>query len=159
MGAKIELHVNGSAQTLEETEGRTLLYHLREDLGLTGTKYGCGEGQCGACTVLVDGKPVRSCITPTRDLVGKTIQTIEGLGAPGRLHPVQRAFLEEGAMQCGYCVPGMIMNAAGLLGKNASPSRAEIIEAMNGNICRCCSYPTMLTAIENAARMAKEETK
>jgi aerobic-type carbon monoxide dehydrogenase small subunit (CoxS/CutS family) len=130
---------------------RPLLEVLREDLGLTGTKYGCGEGQCRACTVLLDGKPVSSCVTPVRLAAGKKIVTIEGLAANGQLHRVQRAFVEEGAMQCGYCVPGMILTAVTLLERNPRPSEAQIIEGLNGNLCRCCGYPRIVAAVRRAA--------
>jgi isoquinoline 1-oxidoreductase alpha subunit len=131
--------------------GSSLLGVLREELDLTGAKYGCGEGQCGACTVLVDGKPVRSCVTPVGGVAGKRITTIEGLERDGRLHPLQEAFLEEGAMQCGYCIPGMIMSGVGLLDSNPNPSPQEIVRAMEGNICRCGTYPRIVAAIRRAA--------
>lgn len=156
MAIKIDLVVNGKSQSLETDPRRTLLQLLREDLHLTGSKYGCGEGQCGACTVLLDGKAVRSCITPVSLIQKKDVRTIEGLASGGRLHPVQQAFAEEGAMQCGYCIPGMIMNAAALLKEKPKPSRAEIIQAMNGNVCRCCTYPAILAAIERAAKLSAE---
>lgn len=156
MTLKIELTVNGQKRSLETEAKRHLLDVLREDLALTGAKYGCGESQCGACTVLLDGKAIRSCVTPIEQAQGHEIRTIEGLADGNRLHPVQQAFIDAGAMQCGYCVPGMIMNAVGLLAHNPAPSRAEIIEGMNGNICRCCNYPSILAAVEKAASMMKE---
>ncbi|MBI3679480.1 MAG: (2Fe-2S)-binding protein [Acidobacteria bacterium] len=142
--------VNGKSRAIETEAERSLLEALREDLGLTGAKYGCGEGQCRACTVLVDGKPVTSCVTPVRAAAGKKITTIEGLAANGKLHLVQQAFIEEGAMQCGYCVPGMILTAVALLESNPHPSEAQIIDAMNGNLCRCCGYPRILAAVRRA---------
>ncbi|HEY0866379.1 MAG TPA: (2Fe-2S)-binding protein [Fimbriimonas sp.] len=148
----LSLTVNGLAREVRAAGDTSLLEVLRNDLGLTGTKYGCGEGACGACVVLVDGAAKRACVTPASEVVGKTITTIEGLAQGDRLHPLQEAFLDEGAMQCGYCVPGMIMSAAGLLGKNPNPSEPQILEAMEGNVCRCCGYPRMLKAIHRAAR-------
>jgi aerobic-type carbon monoxide dehydrogenase small subunit (CoxS/CutS family) len=127
---------------------------LRNDLHLTGSKYGCGEGQCGACTVLLDGQPVRSCITQVVRAAGKQITTIEGLERDGNLHPLQSAFIKADAMQCAYCTSGMIMAAAGLLQKNAKPTRDEIIEGMNGNICRCGTYQRIVDAIQIASGQA-----
>jgi aerobic-type carbon monoxide dehydrogenase small subunit (CoxS/CutS family) len=147
----VDLDVNGTRRRVEADADSSLLGVLRDELELTGVKYGCGEGQCGACTVLVDGRPVRSCITPVGDVAGKRITTVEGLEKDGRLHPVQEAFLEEGAMQCGYCIPGMIMSGVGLLEKNVDPSPQEILRAMEGNICRCGTYPRILAAIRRAA--------
>jgi aerobic-type carbon monoxide dehydrogenase small subunit (CoxS/CutS family) len=143
----MELTVNGVHRTVKGDPGRPLLYVLRDELDLTGTKYGCGEGQCGACTVLLDGVPFRSCQTPLRIAQGKQITTIEGLAVNGRLHPLQEAFIQADAMQCGYCTPGMILSASALLRKNPNPSDAEILRAMEGNICRCGTYPRILTAI------------
>lgn len=151
MDAKVTLRVNGEARTVEVFPDTSLLEVLRDDLGLTGAKYGCGEGMCGACTVLVGGKPTRSCVTPAAE-VKEGVVTIEGLAEGDRLHPLQQAFLEEGAMQCGYCVTGMIMNAAGLLATNAKPTTAQIKEHMEGNVCRCCTYERIVAAIERAAR-------
>jgi aerobic-type carbon monoxide dehydrogenase small subunit (CoxS/CutS family) len=131
---------------------------LRESLDLTGTKYGCGEGQCRACTVLLDGTPVRSCLTEISEVEGRKVETIEGLARDGDLHPVQQAFLNEGAMQCGYCVPGMILAAVGLLKRNPTPTQAQIIEALNGNLCRCCGYVNIVKAVERAAQSSKEAT-
>jgi nicotinate dehydrogenase subunit A len=147
-----ELRVNEVRRPVDADPERSLLSVLREDLGLTGSKYGCGEGQCGACTVLVDGQPMRSCILPVSAAAGKRITTIEGLEKNGRLHPVQEAFLEAEAMQCGYCTPGMIMSAVGLLKRKANPSPEEIVRAMEGNVCRCGAYPRIITAIHAAAR-------
>jgi aerobic-type carbon monoxide dehydrogenase small subunit (CoxS/CutS family) len=152
--ATFRLTVNGKDHRVESDPDRPLLDVLREDLGLTGTKYGCGEGQCRTCTVLMGGKPAMSCITPVRAAEGKTIVTIEGLAQGGGLHRVQQAFLDEGAMQCGYCVPGMIVQAVALLESNPHPSEADIIAWMDGNVCRCCGYPRILAAIERAAGAA-----
>jgi aerobic-type carbon monoxide dehydrogenase small subunit (CoxS/CutS family) len=148
---RISMQVNGVAKQLETEGDRPLLEVLREDLGLTGTKYGCGEGQCRACTVLLDGKTVTSCRTPVSAAAGKKITTIEGLAVNGKLHRVQEAFAAEGAMQCGYCVPGMILTAAAFLEKTPHPTEAQIVEAMNGNLCRCAGYPRLVAAIQHAA--------
>ncbi len=148
----IELQINGTRQRVDTATDRTLLSVLRDDLDLTGTKYGCGEGQCGACTVLIDGQATRSCLTQVDNVAGKQITTIEGLARNGKLHPLQEAFLAVDAMQCGYCIPGMLMNGAGLLKKNAHPTEAEITHAMEGNICRCGSHPRILEAIRRAAQ-------
>jgi len=134
------------------TDGeRELLWVLRTDLGLTGTKYGCGQNECGACTVLVDGEAVRSCQFPLKGVAGKKIITIEGLARRGKPHPLQKAFVQHGAVQCGFCSPGMIMNAYGLLLQNEKPTRAQIIEGMDGNLCRCGSYSRIVAAIQAAA--------
>ena len=151
----IEFILNGKPRRLEADGGRNLLEVLREDLQLTGTKYGCGEGQCRACTVLMDGKPVTSCLTPVETVAGRTVETIEGLGTAEKLHPVQKAFLEKEAMQCGYCVPGMIMTTVALLRDNPHPDPQQIVEALNGNICRCCGYPNILEAVKLAAQSAQ----
>jgi len=150
------LTVNGKKLPVDVDSTASLLGVLRNDLNLTGSKYGCGEGQCGACTVLVDGQPTRSCITQAGRVAGKQITTIEGLEKDGRLHPLQEAFLKADAMQCAYCTSGMIMSSAGLLQKNPRPSRDEIISAMNGNICRCGTYQRIVNAIEIAAGPVKE---
>jgi len=146
----IELRVNGTRRRVDLEIERSLLSVLRDDLDLTGAKYGCGEGQCGACTVLIDGQPVRSCVTKVSAIAGKQVTTIEGLEQSGRLHPLQEAFLEAGAMQCGYCIPGMIMSGVGLLKKNPHPSEPDIARAMEGNICRCGTYPRVVAAIRQA---------
>jgi nicotinate dehydrogenase subunit A len=146
----IELRVNGTRRRVDLESERSLLSVLRDDLDLTGAKYGCGEGQCGACTVLIDGQPARSCITKVSAISGKQVTTIEGLEQSGRLHPLQAAFLEAGAMQCGYCIPGMIMSGVGLLKKNPHPSEPDIARAMEGNICRCGTYPRIVAAIRQA---------
>jgi nicotinate dehydrogenase subunit A len=148
---RIELTVNRRAVALELDPARSLLGVLRGELGLTGTKYGCGEGECGACTVLVAGEAVHSCLTPVSDVAGKAVTTIEGLERDGRLHPVQQAFLDEEAMQCGYCTPGMIMAAVGLLASNPAPSPREIARALEGNVCRCGAHPRVVAAVRRAA--------
>jgi len=147
-----ELDINGTGRRIDADAGRTLLSVLRDDLDLTGTKYGCGEGQCAACTVLIDGQPAKSCITKVGAAAGKRIVTIEGLASEGKLHPVQEAFLEADALQCGWCTPGMILGAVGLLGRTPDPTDAEIVSGMNGHICRCGAYPRVLAAIRYAAR-------
>jgi aerobic-type carbon monoxide dehydrogenase small subunit (CoxS/CutS family) len=154
-----ELHVNGAPRPVEADAARTLLSVLRDDLGLTGAKYGCGEAHCGACTVLMDGKPVRSCSTRAEAAAGKKVSTIEALCVNGKLHALQEAFLAVGAMQCGYCTPGMIMSALALLTKNPEPTRDEIIQGMNGNICRCGTYNRIIAAIEMAAKAMKGGAK
>jgi aerobic-type carbon monoxide dehydrogenase small subunit (CoxS/CutS family) len=151
MDITVTLTVNGTARTVITDPRRTLLDVLREDLHLTGTKYGCGEGQCGACTVLMDGKRIRSCITPVPNADKKSITTVEGLAKGDVLHPVQEAFLEEGAMQCGYCTSGMILSAVALLQEKPNPTDEEIFERMNGNICRCNGYIKITNAVRRAA--------
>ena len=148
--------VNGVPRELSLEPHRSLLQVLREELHLTGAKYACGEGACGACTVLVDGDPVRSCVTPVGETVDRSVTTIEGLAPEGSLHPVQRAFLDTAAMQCGYCTPGMIMNAVALLGRVPAPGDDEIVQAMQGNICRCCAYPRIVRAVRRAADVVGE---
>lgn len=150
-----ELHINGSKSRIDAESDRSLLSVLRDDLDLTGSKYGCGEGQCGACTVLIDGQATRSCITTVGAAAGKKIVTIEGLEQDGRLHPIQESFLEADALQCGYCTPGMIMSGVALLAKNTNPSEQEIVQFMQGNVCRCGTYPRIVTAIRKAARAMK----
>lgn len=152
MPKAMRLNVNGQEREIQTDEDRPLLDVLREDLHLTGTKYGCGEGECGACTVLVEGKATRACITTIAEVAGQKVLTIEGLAGDSPLHAIQQAFIEEHAMQCGYCVPGQIMRAAGLLNEKPKPSRQEIIEAMTGNLCRCCNYPNILAAVESACQ-------
>ena len=149
--ATIGLAINGKAYSVDAEPQTSLLTVLREHLDLTGSKYGCGEGQCGACTVLVDGKAQRSCITRVGSVAHKQITTIEGLAAAGRLHPLQEAFLEVGAMQCAYCTSGMIMSAVALLNKNPNPRVSEIVDFMDGNVCRCGTYARIVTAIQKAA--------
>ena len=150
-----ELHVNGSRRDIHTDGERSLLSVLRDDLGLTGAHYGCGEGQCGACTVLIDGKMTRSCITRAADAAGHAITTIESLEKNGRLHPLQQAFLDADAMQCSYCTSGMIMSALALLHENPDPSDAEIVDFMEGNVCRCGVYPRIVRAIKSAAMTMK----
>lgn len=150
-----ELHVNGTRRRIDADADRSLLSILRDDLDLTGSKYGCGEGQCGACTVLLDGQAVRSCVTKLSAAAGKKITTIEGIEKNGRLHPLQEAFLEADALQCGYCTPGMIMSSVALLTKNPTPSEQDIVRAMEGNVCRCGTYPRIVTAIRKAAKTMK----
>jgi aerobic-type carbon monoxide dehydrogenase small subunit (CoxS/CutS family) len=147
----IELLVNHSARQVNADPDTSLLSALRDHLGLTGSKYGCGEGQCGACTVLIDGRAVRSCITPLSYAQGKQITTIEGLEKSGQLHPVQEAFIETGAMQCAYCTSGMVLSAVALLERYPNPSDADIVRGMDGNICRCGTYPRIVAAIHLAA--------
>jgi aerobic-type carbon monoxide dehydrogenase small subunit (CoxS/CutS family) len=149
--AVIRLRVNGREHPVDVPPGESLLTVLRTELDLTGAKYGCGEGQCGACTVLIDGQPVRACVAPVGTVAGKAITTIEGLAASGDLHRVQQAFAAEDAMQCGYCTSGMVMSAAALLARQPDPTEAEIVRAMNGNICRCGSHPRIVAAIRAAA--------
>jgi aerobic-type carbon monoxide dehydrogenase small subunit (CoxS/CutS family) len=150
------LLVNGAEHKVDDPSDEKLLWVLRNSLNLTGTKYGCGEGQCGACTVLLDGKPTRSCLTRASSAVGKKITTIEGLAQKGELHPVQEAFLEAEAFQCGYCTPGMIMAAAALLNEIPHPSTEQIIERLDGNVCRCGTYPRIVQATVQAVRLAAE---
>lgn len=159
MSNSTQLEVNGKALRVEAGPDRSLLSVLRDDLELTGTKYGCGEGQCGACTVLIGDVATRSCVTPWRAAIGKSITTIEGLETNNRLHPLQEAFIEECALQCGYCTSGMIMSGVSLLKKQANPSEEEIVRAMQGNICRCGCYRRIVSAIGRAARTLKENSK
>lgn len=147
----IQFRLNGRPVTLETSADRTLLWVLRTDLELTGTKYGCGVGLCGSCTVLVDGRAVRACQTSLQDVQNKAVTTIEGLASDGRLHPLQEAFREHGGYQCGFCTPGMIMNAHGLLQRNPRPSREQVIQGMAGNLCRCGAHTRILAAIAAAS--------
>ncbi len=151
--AEFVLNVNGARLRTNAPPEESLLSVLRNRLNLTGTKFGCGEGQCGACTVLIDGRAVRSCLTSVASAAGAKIVTIEGVEENGVLSPVQQAFLEEGAFQCGYCTSGMILSATALLHQHPDPSKDQIIQAMEGNICRCGSYPRILGAIKRASRM------
>src|SRR5438093_61137 len=153
------LNVNGKKLQVDADSEASLLSVLRNDLDLTGSKYGCGEGQCGACTVLLDGQPTRSCITQVGRAAGKQITTIEGLEKDGRLHPVQEAFLKADAMQCAYCTSGMIMSGVALLNKNPRPARDEIIRHMDGNVCRCGTYQRIVTAIALPAAPARAVSK
>lgn len=149
----MELLVNDKKHAVEAHAGESLLSVLRDRLDLTGSKYGCGEGSCGACTVLVNGTAVRSCIFPASSAIGKEITTIEGLAKNGSLHPVQQAFMKVDVFQCAYCAPGMVMSAVSLLEKHPKPSRQDIVRAMQGNICRCGTYPRVVKAIEEAANI------
>jgi|SRR3990172_11904933 len=151
MDATVAFTINGQETTVTSDPERCLLDVLREDLHLTGAKYGCGEGRCGACSVLMDGRCVPSCITPIAQADGKTIRTIEGLADGDSLHPVQEAFLEEGAMQCGYCTSGMVLAATALLERNPNPADEEIVREMNVNLCRCNGYTKILQAVRRAA--------
>lgn len=157
--SKFLLHINGQNFPVEASEDESLLSVLRSRLNLTGTKYGCGEGQCGACTVLIDGAATRSCQIPAAAAADAKITTIEGLEQNGRLTPVQEAFLEEGAYQCGYCTSGMIMSASALLKDNHAPNDEQIITAMNGNVCRCGTYPRILAAIKRASTLPAGGTR
>jgi nicotinate dehydrogenase subunit A len=151
---RVTLNINGSARGVDVDADTRLLWVLRESLDLTGAKYGCGEGECGACTILVDGKPARSCTARAAALAGHRIETIESLAANGKLHRVQQAFLDHDAMQCGYCTPGMIMAAVALLRTNASPTETAIVQAMDRHLCRCGTYPRIVAAIQQAAKEA-----
>lgn len=151
----MELNINGQDHRIDTGPERTLLSVLRDELNLTGSKYGCGEGQCGACTVLINGSAARSCMMPVRTAVGKRITTIEGLATNGELHPLQKAFQDADAMQCGYCTPGMIVSGVGLLRKNPDPAVPEIVRALEGNVCRCGTYPRIITAVRMAAAAMK----
>jgi aerobic-type carbon monoxide dehydrogenase small subunit (CoxS/CutS family) len=156
MARVTQLHVNGTAYAVDVDAETSLLSVLRDHVDLTGAKYGCGEGQCGACTVLIDGFPRRSCITPVGAVANKAITTIEGLAPGSGLHPLQQAFLDAGALQCGYCTPGMILTAAALLKTNLDPTEQQIARFMEGNVCRCGTYLRIISAIRQAARMLKE---
>jgi aerobic-type carbon monoxide dehydrogenase small subunit (CoxS/CutS family) len=147
----MELNINNKNYTVTAGDDESLLTVLREHLDLTGSKYGCGEGSCGACTVLIDGNVARSCITKVSQSIGKKITTIEGLEKDGKLHPVQTAFLNADAFQCAYCAPGMVMSAVALLQKNASPSAEQIVQSMQGNICRCGTYTRIIRAIQDVS--------
>jgi aerobic-type carbon monoxide dehydrogenase small subunit (CoxS/CutS family) len=152
MRLNVSFTLNGQPVRLETDDQRSLLWTLRTDLGLTGTKYGCGAGLCGSCTVVVDGKAVRSCRASLAEVQGKKVTTIEGLATGGKLHPIQQAFVDRGGFQCGYCTPGMIMSAHGLLLADPHPSREKVVDAMEGNLCRCSAYKRILEAIESVAR-------
>jgi len=154
----LQLEINGKAHQVNADPGVPLLYVLRENLNLTGTKYGCGEGQCGACTVMVDGVARRSCLTPVGSVAGKKITTIEGLASNGKLHPLQQAFWDADAFQCSYCTSGMIVAAAAFLKTNANPSEAQIAHALNGNVCRCGTHPRIIAAVQKAAKAMREKS-
>lgn len=156
--ANVSFTLNGKPVSLNIDGDRKLLWVLRTDLGLTGTKYGCGEALCGACTVLVDNKAVRSCAFPAREVEGKKVVTVEGLAENGELHPLQEAFVEHDALQCGFCTPGMILNAYSLLLRNPQPTREEIIEGMERNLCRCAAHIRIIRAIESAAQRMRGGT-
>ena len=156
MPKTIEIEVNGKRYPVQYDPETPLLYVLRDELGFTGSKYGCGEGQCGACTVLIGGAPRRSCQIPVSAAVGKPVTTVEGLEKGGRLHPVQQAFLDAGAFQCAYCTTGMIMSSVGLLQSNTNPSSAEIVQFLQGNICRCGTHPRIVEAVHQAAQAMQE---
>ena len=157
MKEKIQFELNGKSIELEVEPDQTLLWVIRSNLNLTGTKYGCGEGYCGACTVLINDEAVRSCSTKVSEVAGKKVVTIEGLAKGEELHPVQKAFVEHDALQCGYCTPGMIMNAVGLLNQNPNPSREDIVWGMEDNLCRCGAHNRIIDAIQTAANELKNK--
>jgi len=159
MGTSIELEINGKRYSVNYPPDTPLLYVLRDELGLTGTKYGCGEGMCGACTVLISGTARRSCQIPVSAAVSKAITTIEGLEKNGALHPVQQAFLDAGAFQCAYCTSGMIMSSVSLLQANPHPSAEQIMQSLQGNICRCGTHPRIIEAVQRAAETKQERSK
>ncbi len=152
---KISFILNGKSVSAEVKDDRRLLDFLREDLGLTGTKEGCGEGECGACTVIIDGEAVNSCLVLAPEVDGHEVTTVEGLEKEGELHPLQKAFIDNGAVQCGFCTPGMLMSAKALLDKNSDPSDEEIKEAIEGNLCRCTGYYKIIEAIREAAKKCR----
>jgi aerobic-type carbon monoxide dehydrogenase small subunit (CoxS/CutS family) len=156
MAKSIEIEVNGKPYAVSYPPDTPLLAVLRDELGLTGTKYGCGEGQCGACTVLIGGTPRRSCQIPVSTAAAKPILTIEGLEKEGQLHPVQQAFLNAGAFQCAYCTSGMVMSSVAFLQTNINPKREEIVQSLQGNICRCGTYPRVIEAVQDAAKMMQK---
>jgi len=155
MEETIKFQLNGKATEAQIDPTETLLWVLRNHFGLTGTKFGCGMGFCGSCTVLIDNEPVRSCQVSVGDAAGKSIVTIEGLAKDGKLHPVQKAFAEHDALQCGFCTPGMIMNATGLLIKNPSPTLREIKDGMENNLCRCAAHLRIVEAVQTASKEIK----
>jgi aerobic-type carbon monoxide dehydrogenase small subunit (CoxS/CutS family) len=158
MAETFQLQINGQRHSIQSDPETTLLTVLRDHLGLTGSKHGCGEGQCGACTVLLDGTPRRSCVTPVSAAVSKPITTIEGLEQSGRLHPVQQAFLDAEAFQCAYCTSGMIMSSVALLKQNPSPTQSEIEQALQGNICRCGTHPRIIEAVQKAVKTSRAQS-
>lgn len=155
MQRRVSFHLNGKPVAIDVDDERALLWVLRSDLGMTGTKYGCGEALCGACTVLVDNRAVRTCATQVKEVEGRRVVTIEGLSENDVLHPIQQAFLRNNAFQCGYCTPGMILSAYALLQKTPHPTESQIVEGMDGNFCRCGSHPRIVRAIQEAAGMLK----
>ncbi|MEX2281321.1 MAG: (2Fe-2S)-binding protein [Gemmatimonadota bacterium] len=159
MAAALELQVNGQRHRVDADPSKSLLAVLREDLDLTGSKYGCGEGECGACTVLLDGRAVRSCTTPVGNVGARPVITIEGLERNGALHPVQAAFLAETALQCGFCTAGIIMSTVGLLNRHPNPSDEEIRRALEGNICRCGTYPRVAAAVKRSLTISTEASR
>jgi isoquinoline 1-oxidoreductase subunit alpha len=159
MAKPIELNVNGKRYEVQCDPETTLLSALRDELGLTGTKYGCGEGQCGACTVLLGGAPRRSCQIPVSAAASRSITTIEGLEKGGQLHPVQQAFLDAGAFQCAYCTSGMILSSVGLLTTNPNPTSADIVQFLQGNLCRCGTHPRIIDAVHQAAKAMQERVR
>ena len=159
MKKPVRFSLNGKATTVEADETRMLLWVLRTELGLTGTKFGCGEGLCGSCTVLIDGSPERSCQVPMLSVAGKEVVTIEGLARNGELHPVQAAFVEHDALQCGFCTPGMVLSAYGLLLETPEPTRQQILEHMEDNLCRCGAHVRIVEAIETAAAEMRKGVK
>lgn len=156
MAKSLEIEVNGKRYAVSYPPDTPLLYVLHDELGLTGTKYGCGEGQCGACTVLLGGAPRRSCQIPVSAAAAKSITTIEGLESEGKLHPVQQAFLDAGAFQCAFCTSGMVMSSVGLLQANANPKREDIVQFLQGNVCRCGTHLRVIEAVQHAAKMMEE---
>lgn len=159
MAKSLEIEVNGKRHAVNYPPDTPLLYVLHDELGLTGTKYGCGEGQCGACTVLIGGAPRRSCQIPVSAAAAKPITTIEGLEKEGKLHPVQQAFLDADAFQCAFCTSGMVMSSVGLLQTNANPKREEIVQFLQGNICRCGTHARVIEAVQHAAKMMQESAR
>jgi carbon-monoxide dehydrogenase small subunit len=155
---EISFLLNGRGLTIQVDPSRSLLRVLRDDLGFTGTKQACdSQGECGACTVLLDGEAVRSCLTPIGKVAGRRVTTVEGLAQGGQLHPLQQAFMDHGAVQCGYCTPGMIMSGVALLNRTANPTRQQIVEAMSGNLCRCTGYRAIIEAVEAAGTVLRGE--
>ncbi len=156
MAKSLEIEVNGKRYAVNYPPDTPLLYVLHDELGITGSKYGCGEGQCGACTVLIGGAPRRSCQIQVSSAVTKPITTIEGLEKDGKLHPVQQAFLDAGAFQCAFCTSGMVMSSVGLLQTNVNPKREDIVQFLQGNVCRCGTHPRIIEAVQHAAKMMQE---
>lgn len=159
MEETIRFKLNGNETELVTDPNQILLWVLRDHFGLTGTKYGCGIGFCGACTVLIDGEPARSCMMPVSDVAGRNVVTIEGLEKDGELHPVQQAFIDHDALQCGFCTPGMILTAVGMLEKNPSPSREQIVTGLEENLCRCGAHKRIIEAVEDASNVTREGNK